>query len=643
MGSKKLIRLKGIKGKKGQFLTLSKTHDIFKIQSSQTILFAIAGLLLVSGATPILSTTFNNYTEQSFQSVEWAVTFGGTNIDVGYDVQHTTDAGYIISGYTRSYGASGHNVWLIKTNAIGNELWNKTFGGSNDDEGESVQQTTDGGYIIAGWTESYGAGLKDVWIIKTDASGIEQWNKLFGGSNDDGATSVRQTTDGGYIIAGYTSSYGSGSVDAWLIKTDASGNQEWNKPLGGYSSDGAYCVKQTTDGGYILTGWTWSSGPALGNVWLVKTDNLGNQQWSKTFGGSDVDRGYSVSQTDDGGYIVTGYTASSGSGLDDLYLIKTDSSGNEQWSKTFGGSGRDYGNSVQQTSSGGYIVTGYTLSYGAGNEDVWLVKTDSVGNKQWDQTYGGSYSDVGYSGQQTTDGGYIVTGHTLSYGAGLHDLWLIKIESDEPPPPPLDVNAGGPYEGPRGEPIQFTGTVTGGIPPYIFNWDFGDGNTSSEQNPTYIYSTIGNYTVILTVTDHVGSSSDDTTWAYIYENNTPPAPPTIDGQTSGKAGVEYEYTFLTDDPEDDNVSFYVEWGDGTNSGWTEFVASETEVTLPHIWEEQDTYTIRAKAKDILGEESNWGSLVVTMPVNQQKDDSFLLRLLERFPNAFPILRQLIEL
>jgi len=620
-----------------------KRHLIFKISSYKTIILAIAFLLLISAATPILSTNTKDYTENSFQSVEWDETFGGTNIDVGYEVSQTTDGGYIITGYTRSYGESGHNVWLIKTDSLGNELWNKTFGGSGDEEAESVQQTSDGGYIIAGWTESYGSGVKDVWLIKTDSLGNQQWNKLFGGSNDDAATSVRQTADGGYIIAGYTFSFGSGSADAWLIKTDASGNQEWNKPYGGFISDGAYCVKQTTDGGYIFTGWTWSYGPSLGNVWLVKTDDQGNQQWSNTFGGSDVDRGYGVFQTYDGGYIVTGYTASLGAGLDDMYLIKTDSSGNEQWSQTYGGTGRDYGNFVVQTLSGGYIVFGYTLSYGAGGEDVWLVKTDSAGSKIWDQTYGGSYSDVGYSGQQTLDGGYIVTGHTLSYGAGVHDVWLIKIESDETPMP-LDVDAGGPYEGFMGEQIQFTGTVSGGIPPYVFNWDFGDGNTSFEQNPTHIYSNIGNYTVVFNVTDSVGNSSEDTTWADIILDNSPPNSPTIDGETNGEAGVSYSYTFSATDPDEDDLYYYIDWGDDTFEEWIGPYVSGEDVVVEHTWEEEGNYIIKAKVKDVFDEESDWATLEVTMPLNQLVQTHYwLIQFLQNHPNMFQILSAILGL
>ena len=362
----------------------------------------------------------------------WTKTFGGSNIDVGHSVQETFDGGFIITGYTRSFGTvSGRNVWLIKTDLSGNELWNNTFGGNDDDEGYSVQQTSDSGYVITGYTKSFGAGSNDVFLIKTNSSGDEEWSSTFGGSQDDEGYSVDQTADDEYIVAGVTSSYGSGSRDVWLIKVDSTGNEVWNKTFGGFSSDGAWSVQQTVDKGYIITGWTFSNGPGyLGNVFLVKADSSGNEEWSKAFGGTDVDRGYFVEQTIDSGYIITGYTSSFGAGLDDMLLIKTDKSGNEEWNKTIGGTGRDYGYSVQQTTDRGYIITGYTLSYGAGGDDVWVVKTDINSNEEWNNTYGGVYSDVGYSIKETSDGGYIITGHTLSYGAGLHDVWLIRIGSN---------------------------------------------------------------------------------------------------------------------------------------------------------------------------------------------------------------------
>ena len=308
-------------------------------------------------------------------------------------------------------------------------LWQNTYGGSNDDEGYDVKQTSDGGFIIAGHTKSFGAGGMDVFLIKTDSLGNQEWTRTFGGPQDDEGYSVVQTSDGGYLVAGATSSFGAGGRDIYLVRTNSMGNTIWTKTLGGLSSDGAWSIVQTSDGGYALAGWTFSHGPGpIGNAWLVKIDTAGNQQWHSWFGGTGVDRAHEVKQTSDGGYILTGYTSSSGAGLDDMLLVRTDSLGNLIWSKTFGGSGRDYGQSVIQTDvDGGFLVAGYTLSFGAGNEDMWLVRVDVNGNLVWQKTLGGSSADVAYSIQQTLDGGFIVAGYTLSFGAGVHDVWLVKI------------------------------------------------------------------------------------------------------------------------------------------------------------------------------------------------------------------------
>jgi hypothetical protein len=251
----------------------------------------------------------------------WWRTYGGTDEDYGYSVQPTSDGGYVVAGYTSSYGSGGADAYLVKTDSAGDTLWTRTFGGESYDYGFSVQQTSDSGYIVAGWTTSYGNGQDDVWLIKTNASGDTLWTRTYGGTDDDYGYSVRQTLDGGYIIAGWTSSYGAGNQDLWLIKTDAQGDTLWTRTFGGESYDYGFSVQQTSDSGYIVAGMTYSYGNGYTDAWLIKTDAQGDTLWTKTFGGGSYDNGYSVQQTSDSGYIVAGHTTSCGNGEHDVWLI----------------------------------------------------------------------------------------------------------------------------------------------------------------------------------------------------------------------------------------------------------------------------------------------------------------------------------
>lgn len=356
-------------------------------------------------------------------------TFGGDSLDMGYSIQQTIDGGYIITGSTESYGSGDADVYLIKTDANGDSLWTKTFGGPGQDYGSSLQITSDGGYIITGRTE-HANGNKDVYLMKTDVNGDSLWTKTYGGTSVDFGLFVQQTIDGGFIITGATESYGNGGRDVYLIKTDMNGDSLWTKTFGGTAFDIGNCVQQTTDGGYIIVGGTNSFGNGNRDAYLIKTDGNGLEQWNQTFGGIEFDVGSNVKQTTVGDYIFTGRTASFGAGNKDVYLVKTDASGVEQWHQTFGGSAFDLGTCVDQTTDGGYIICGGTDSYGAGARDVYLIKTDGNGLEQWNETFGGSSFEMASSMQLNFDGSYIIIGGTESYGAGDRDVFLIKKQEN---------------------------------------------------------------------------------------------------------------------------------------------------------------------------------------------------------------------
>ncbi len=359
-------------------------------------------------------------------------TFGGAGLDEGNYAQQTSDGGYIAVGVTSSFGEGDWNTWLVKVDPVGAEEWSRTFGiaAGRYEGGEFLQETTDGGYIIVGAVLSTMPSDYDVRLIRTNGNGRQLWSRTFGGSGWDWGRFVRQTGDGGFIITGWTDSHGSGGGDLWLFKTDDRGNEEWSRTYGGIENDQGNCIQPTDDGGYIITGATSSNSVGNDDLWLIKTNANGMAQWMLTFGGKGYEEGHFVQTTSDGGYIVVGSTTSTGAGESDVWLIKLDINGRMAWSRTFGGAEWDWGDVVHETTDGGYILVGTTLSFGAGGSDVWLIKTDTDGNEEWSRTYGGHSLDFGLSVQPTTDGGYIIAGQTYSFGAGNGDLWLIKTDSE---------------------------------------------------------------------------------------------------------------------------------------------------------------------------------------------------------------------
>ncbi|MHA2365343.1 MAG: hypothetical protein ACXAC7_15400 [Candidatus Hodarchaeales archaeon] len=218
--------------------------------------------------------------KKEYIQIQWNYTYGGTKADYAISVVETTDGGYLLVGHTKSFGAGEWDMWLVKTDSSGVTRWNQTYGGTNEEWAYSVLETADDGYLLTGWTSSFGAGKWDIWLIKTDITGVTEWNQTYGGLNDDGAMKVIEATDGGYLLVGYTQSFGVGEWDIWLIKTDRTGVAQWNQTYGGTKSDDANAVLKTTDGGYLLAGSTWSFGEGGSDMWLVKTDNTGVAQWN---------------------------------------------------------------------------------------------------------------------------------------------------------------------------------------------------------------------------------------------------------------------------------------------------------------------------------------------------------------------------
>ena len=309
--------------------------------------------------------------------------------------------------------------------AVPEVQWNRTFGEVYSDGAWCMQETDDFGFILVGNTASRGQG-SDLYLFKVDSLGNCTWSRAYGGSGEDVGYFVRQTDDGGYIAVGSSNSYAMGGELLWLLKTDGAGNLIWDRTFGGFVSstgDGGWSVEQTMDGGYIATGYTQSGGGGRKDLWLIKTDELGGLIWENSFGGSEDDVGMSVLQCRDGGYIVAGRTASFGGGGDDIWLIKTDSMGRETWNKTYGGRGDDAGFQVVERDDG-YALVGRTES-GDKDKRILLIRVDQEGGILWEEAYqGGSVASL----QPTNDGGYIMAGRVDSL-EGRRDALVVRVDS----------------------------------------------------------------------------------------------------------------------------------------------------------------------------------------------------------------------
>lgn len=418
----------------------------------QIILFTIISVLL-SFSLLYWAGTFSENGNQTNEdtngnetsSVMWTKNYGSTSADVAYSLVETSDGGYALAGYTRDWDnpEKNDNFWLVKTDANGNMEWNQTYDKGFHETAHSLVETVDGGFALAGSINyvTIGRGSsppsKDVWLVKTDKKGNLEWNKVYGGVESDSAHSLILTSDGGYAIAGGTYSFGAGDNDFWLIKTDSSGNMEWNQTYGGNGTDSASCVVQTSDGGFALAGSTESFDDKDTDFLLIKTDPNGSMMWNQTYGETNIQYASSLVVTSDGGYAIAGSTGSyEFLGSRDYWLIKTDPNGNMEWNKTYIGpfiesASIEQVSSLVITSDDGFAILGDTYytdpldsSVVVGHQ-VWLVKTDVLGNIEWNQTYTGTDAN---SLIETSDGGYAFAGETNSFGNSRPDFWLVKTD-----------------------------------------------------------------------------------------------------------------------------------------------------------------------------------------------------------------------
>ena len=412
--------------------------------------------------------------------VEWIKNFGGSGEETAQAIIATTDGGYAILGYTNSIDGdildktmAVNDYWLLKLDADGILQWNKTYGGSKDDIGQSVAQTKDGGYILTGYAMSddgdgsNNEGFHDNWILKLDASGNIQWEHSFGFSGHDHSYDILETQDGGFFFVGFldiTSARADGFTEKgnyltrhgvgefWGTKLDAEGNLEWRKYFGGTNNDRAHAVVQAKDGGFVLAGFSESDDFDISNskgsydFWVVKITNTGDFVWERSFGGSGIEISYDIAKTNDNGYVITGNTFSNDNdvsknhGESDVWLIKIDDGGNLVWENTYGGTQFDAAQGVTSSLDGGYIVAGNSKSsdinttYNAGENDIWVLKIAANGEMIWQQSFGGSNLEYGFDVLENPDTSIIIVGESSStdfpnlQNKGLSDLIVIKIK-----------------------------------------------------------------------------------------------------------------------------------------------------------------------------------------------------------------------
>jgi hypothetical protein len=506
----------------------------------------------------------------------WWHAHGGGFEDEGAAVAPTTDGGYIATGWTKTYGAGNGDVWLVKTNETGVEEWNRTYGGKGFDFGEGVL-AEDNGYVIIGTTPSFGAGGMDFWLIKTDLSGNELWNRTYGGAGDDKGMAISSTTDGGYVITGYWKPGVAGWRQLWVIKTDSGGNIEWDSKLGGELDDEGWAVMQTTDGGYVAAGYTASYGAGGADLWLISMDANGTEKWNTTFGGIGDDFGSALIETSDGNYTIVGQTESFGNVYNDFddkttvnaWMLKVTESGTELWNRSIGNIWYEYAEEIIETDDGGYFMAGSSGSYHGENFNIFLMRLDENGTEQWSKGFGGKDYDFTYGMTINSEGGLVITGSIGSAGSGGTDLILLEFDPKMPVPvpniPPMLTITNPAENATISGYYKITGTAwDDGL--YLFTFvsiDNGSWEVISEDPDWYVFwnttkITNGEHTVSARVFDGL-NYSEIVTVTVIVNNTGGPEDEPEDEEEKDEVDDDLHILLLGDDTCDSSVFICDHW------------------------------------------------------------------------------------
>ena len=380
--------------------------------------------ILIAAVIFRVATALDSHAQISFA----CLSVGGDKSEFGNDIIQSADSGYVIAGYANSFGASNPDFCVVKIDANGNLLWTSVIRGSNADALTAIEQTSDGGYVVGGYTDvtSYN---QDFYLAKLNSNGSLEWDKHIGRFHSEFAASVHQTFDGGYAIAGQTNSTTYSDNEFYIVKTDSAGNLQWSKMIGGSGQEHGYDTKQTSDSGYVMVGNTSGFGSGGNDIYAVKLDSAGVLEWAEAVGGSGDETANSVIQSADGGYAIAGYTNGFGAAGNDVYVVKLDALGNISWTKTIGGSDPDYGTSIKQTTDGGYVIGGHSLSFNGSSYRAYIVKLDGAGNLEWTSSAGAPGDLEVNSIAQTFDGGYVVGGSSVASGISFYDFMILKLDA----------------------------------------------------------------------------------------------------------------------------------------------------------------------------------------------------------------------